>query len=214
MDVLRKLEQAIMDGETVGPGLVREALGAGVAPTDVLAEAIAPAMVTVGENMESGECSMFEVVVLAREAQRAMDVIRPKLVHSDEAPSMGTVIVGAIEGDFYSVDNNLTRILLKSAGFEVVDLGVDVAASHFVTAAIENQAKIMGISALLSTTMVGMQNVIQELNASGYRDHVKVLLQGPPVTEHFTKQIGADGYGESAAASVRQVRRWVREGRD
>ena len=209
MSSLEELYQAIIEGRQVGEELTRRALDEGAAPMDVLSKAVTPAMAIVGGKMEAGEYFIPEVLFSARVAQQAAGVVKPLLKKGSGAKVAGRVVLGTVEGDLHSIGKDLVKMMLEAAGFEVTDLGIDVSPHQFVAAAQENRADIVAMSALLTTTMPTMGDVIEGLVEAGFRDHVKVLVGGAPVTQHFADQIGADGYGPSAAAAARLAQGWV-----
>jgi 5-methyltetrahydrofolate--homocysteine methyltransferase len=155
----------------------------------------------VGEKFKNGEYFVPEVLVAARAMKAAMELLRPLLAASDVEP-IGTVVIGTVRGDLHDIGKNLVAMMLEGAGFRVVDLGVDVPAEKFIEAAREHNAEIVGMSALLTTTMTYMPEVIKALEAEGIRNRVKVIVGGAPVTQEWADQIGADGYAPDAASAV------------
>ena len=157
------------------------------------------------------ECEFFipEVLIAARAARGATDILRPLLVGDESVRSAGTVVCGTVKGDLHDIGKNIVAMMLESAGFRIVDLGVDVAPEKIVEAVRQHQAHIVAMSALLTTTMVNMKAVIEALAAAGLRDKVKVLVGGAPVTDTWAHSIGADGYGKDAPAAVELARQVV-----
>jgi 5-methyltetrahydrofolate--homocysteine methyltransferase len=185
--------------------LTDEALAAGVAPQTLLADALVPAMNTVGERFEQGEYFVPDLLVAARAMKAAFEPLRPLLAASGTAPA-GRVLIGTVKGDLHDIGKNLVAAMLEGGGFEVIDLGVDVPPARFVEAVNEKQPHLVALSALLSTTMTAMKLTLEALQTAGVRDRVKVMVGGAPVTEPFATSIGADGYSDSASGAVRLAR--------
>jgi 5-methyltetrahydrofolate--homocysteine methyltransferase len=161
-------------------------------------------MAVVGERMRSGECFIPEVLLSARTMQSALELLKPHMVEGDSA-SLGTVVIGTVEGDLHDIGKNLVAMLLQGAGFEVVNLGTGVTAAQFVAAVREHDAQIIGMSALLTTTLPRMKETIEALVAAGLRDTVKVMVGGAPVTAAYAAEVGADGYGANAGMAVERA---------
>ncbi len=181
--------------------LLREALDAGSDARSILDNGLVPGMDVVGQRMKDGEIFIPEVLRSAQTMQGAMEILRPHMSAEDSA-GRGTVIIGTVEGDLHDIGKNLVAMMLKGAGFDVVDLGSSIKAMDFVQAVEANEAVIVGMSALLTTTMPRMKETIEALKEAGIRDHVKVMLGGAPVTQRFSDEIGADAYGANAAAAT------------
>ena len=196
------LTQAVIDGNAdLTNALVQAALAQGQAPRDILEGALLPGMEVVGQRMKSGECFIPEVLLSARVMQGALDTLRP-LLGEGEGGGLGTVIIGTVEGDLHDIGKNLVGMMLSGAGFEVVNLGTGVTTQQCVAAVTEHGASIVGMSALLTTTIPRMKETIDALAAAGLRDKVKIMIGGAPVTQAFADEIGADGYGANAGAAV------------
>jgi 5-methyltetrahydrofolate--homocysteine methyltransferase len=191
--------------------LTDEALAAGVEPRAVLADALVPAMTVVGERFECGDYFVPDLLVAARAMKAAFEPLRP-LLSGSGAKSAGTVVIGTVKGDLHDIGKNLVGAMLEGGGFEVVDLGTDVAPSAFVDAVRERRPDLVALSALLSTTMVAMRATIDGLAAAGVRDGVKIMVGGAPVSEAFAQSIGADGYSDNAAGAVRLARHLLESG--
>jgi 5-methyltetrahydrofolate--homocysteine methyltransferase len=181
--------------------LVQQALEEGRSPAEVLAAGLIVGMDRVGHDFKVGEIFIPEVLVAARAMQAGMAVLRPLLVAGD-VPSQGRCVLGTVKGDLHDIGKNLVRMMLEGAGFEVIDLGTDVSPEAFVAAARAHQPQLLGLSALLTTTMGQMQATVEALQAAGLRDQVRVLIGGAPVTAAYAAEIGADGYAPDAAAAV------------
>jgi len=185
--------------------LAREALSRGASPNDVIERALRPAMEEAGRRFEKGEFFLAELVVAGDLFKEVMDeVLLPEIKKRGEASrKLGTVIIGTVRGDLHDIGKSIVATMLRAAGFEVIDLGVDVPPEKFVEAVKKYNADIVAMSALLTTTMLEMKNVIEALKQAGLRDRVKVIVGGAAVTEEFAKEIGADGYGEDAVKAVK-----------
>jgi 5-methyltetrahydrofolate--homocysteine methyltransferase len=210
MTPFEELQQAIIDGKApVAKELTEKMLKEGVRPAEFFPNAIIPAMDEVGRRMRECEFFIPEVLIAARAARGATDILRPLLVGDETVRSAGTVVCGTIKGDLHDIGKNIVAMMLESAGFRIVDLGVDVGPEKIIPAVREHQANIVAMSALLTTTMVNMKAVIEALGAAGLRDKVKVMVGGAPVTDTWAKSIGADGYGKDAPAAVDLARQLV-----
>ena len=206
MDQLSDLRQAILTGDTTAAAeAARAALTAGVAPVDVIAEGISPAMAEVGRLFEEGEYFVPELLISARATKEVFAILQPLLAETGAKPT-GRVLMAAVEGDLHDIGKNLVGAMLEGAGFEVVDLGVDIPAPRLVLAVREAHPQIVGLSALLTTTMPAMKAALDALDEAGLRPEVKVMVGGAPVTQRYADSIGADGYGETATAAVNLAR--------
>jgi 5-methyltetrahydrofolate--homocysteine methyltransferase len=197
-----QLKQAIIDGnsDTVN-ALTSALLATGTPAREILDGALLPGMEVVGERMRSGECFIPEVLLSARTMQGALDLLKPHMA-AGESTSAGTIVIGTVEGDLHDIGKNLVGMMLAGAGFEVINLGTGVTPAQFVAAAKEHGANLLGMSALLTTTLPKMVATIAALKEAGMREQVKVLIGGAPVTSAYADEIGADGYGANAAAAV------------
>lgn len=199
---LQALAEAIINGKrNDAVELTKKLVDAGVPAKRILDEGLIAGMSVVGEKFKNGEYFVPEVLVAARAMKAAMEILRPLLAASDVEP-IGTVVIGTVRGDLHDIGKNLVAMMLEGAGFKVVDLGVDVPAEKFIEAVREHNADIVGMSALLTTTMTYMPEVIKALEAEGIRNKVKVIVGGAPVTQEWADQIGADGYAPDAASAV------------
>ena len=203
MSHLEAIYNAVLEGNAAGAQAgVKAALAAGMAADVILKEGLIAAMGEVGRLFEENEYFVPEMLVSARAMQAGLNLLRPYLTEAGAAPA-GKVIIGTVKGDLHDIGKNLVAMMLEGAGFEVIDLGTDVAPDKFVKAVMEHKPQIVGMSALLTTTMPGMSATVKALQEAGLRDQVKVIVGGAPVTDNFAKQIGADGYGPDASAAVR-----------
>jgi 5-methyltetrahydrofolate--homocysteine methyltransferase len=155
----------------------------------------------VGKDFKAGELFVPEVLIAARAMHAGMDILRPLLAEAD-VPTAGKYIIGTVKGDLHDIGKNLVKMMLEGAGFEIVDLGTDIDADAFVDAVREHQPNMLGMSALLTTTMVNMRTIIEALEEAGLRDSVKVMIGGAPVTAAYAEEIGADAYAPDAASAV------------
>ena len=204
-----QLKQAIIDGnEGVALALTQALLASGASARQVLDEALLPGMEVVGARMREGECFIPEVLLSARVMQACLDLLRPHMAAGEEA-GMGTVVIGTVEGDLHDIGKNLVGMLLSGAGFEVVNLGTGVTSAAFVAAVKEHAPRIVGMSALLTTTLPHMAETIALLKAEGLREAVKVMVGGAPVTAAYAAEIGADGYGANAGMAVERAKELV-----
>lgn len=188
--------------------VTKAALEAQVDPSELLSKYMIPAMDEVGKRFECNEYFVPELLIAARAMKTALALLTPKLAASG-AKAAGRVVIGTVQGDLHDIGKNLVASMLEGAGFKVVDLGVDVPPQKFVEAAKEQEGSIVAMSALLTTTMVQMRNVIQALSEAGLRDKTKVMIGGAPITQQYCDEIGADGYGDNASAAVALARRLV-----
>ena len=204
-----QLKQAIIDGdEGVATAMTTALLATGASAREVLDEALLPGMEVVGARMREGECFIPEVLLSARVMQACLDILRPQMAAGDEA-GMGTVVIGTVEGDLHDIGKNLVGMLLQGAGFTVVNLGTGVTAEAFVAAVREHAPRIIGMSALLTTTLPHMAETIAALKEAGLREAVKVMVGGAPVTAAYADEIGADGYGANAGMAVERAKELV-----
>jgi len=207
--VLQDIFDGILNGETKAISeKVSVAVKAGFEPVRILNEAMISAMAEVGRLFELGEYFVPEMLISARTMQAGLVVLKPLLLQSDIKP-IGKVAIGTVKGDLHDIGKNLVSMMLEGGGFEIKDLGTDVAPEKFIAAVQIDRVDIVALSALLTTTMSNMQTTIEALKAAGLRDKVKVMIGGAPVTEAYAKQIGADGYSSDASAAVRLAKTLV-----
>jgi len=199
---LEKIFEGILDGNSK---LVVETIGLaienGVAPAQILNEGMIAAMAEVGRLFEEGEYFVPEMLIAARAMQKGLEVLKPYL-SEDDVQSPGKVVIGTVKGDLHDIGKNLVAMMLEGAAFEVIDLGTDVSPERFIEAAKSNNAQIIAMSALLTTTMPNMKVTIEAIKAAGIRDNVKVMIGGAPITQSYADQIGADGFAEDASRAV------------
>lgn len=182
--------------------LTLEALSKGEKASEILNNGLIAGMDIVGEKMEAEDMFIPEVLMSAKAMSAGLEVLKPHLAE-DESNGRGKVVIGTVQGDLHDIGKNLVKMLIEGAGFEVIDLGTNVETEKFISTAKENNADIIALSALLTTTMPVMKDIVDGLESAGIRDKVKVLVGGAPVTEEYAKEIGADGYGSDAGSAVR-----------
>lgn len=203
------LKKAVMEGDDVKTvALVKTALAGGENPAKIVNLGLQPGLIIVGEKFSSGEFFIPEMMLAARAVNRALDILRPLISDSREV-IIGRVVLGTVFGDIHDIGKNLVGMLLQGAGFEVTDLGTNVPSERFVAAVKEYCPDILGLSALLTTTMPAMRTIIEALQASGVRGRVRVVIGGAPVTQHFADRIRADGYGADGGRAIELCRRLV-----
>ena len=180
--------------------LVNTAIEEGIAPKDILEEGLLSGMNIIGEKFKNNEVFVPEVLIAARAMNAGVEILKPHLSSEDIGVS-GTVVLGTVKGDLHDIGKNLVKIMLEGKGLNVIDLGVDVTPENFVEKAIENNADIIACSALLTTTMTEMKNVVDKVVEAGIRDKVKIMVGGAPITQNFCESIGADYYTSDAASA-------------
>jgi corrinoid protein of di/trimethylamine methyltransferase len=202
-EMIKKLAQAVVDGEAEDAvTLARQALDEGVDPLACITEGLTKGIQEVGELFASGEYFLPELIIGADAMKAALDILEPALTGDQKREVVATVVLGTVEGDLHEIGKTLVGTMLTANGFNVVDIGVDKPPSAFIDAVKENDATILGASALLTTTMLQQKKLIEALTEAGLREKVKVMVGGAPVTDSFAKEIGADGYAEDAISAV------------
>lgn len=207
--LLSQIFEGVMGGDM---GQVKEAVQAatdgGMTPDEILHNGLIPPMAEVGRLFEDGEYFVPEMLVAARAMQGGLDIIKPLLLDADIQPT-GKVVLGTVKGDLHDIGKNLVGMMLEGGGFEVIDLGTDVSPDTFVEAIRKDGADIVGMSALLTTTMPQMEATIKAIHEAGIRDVVKIIIGGAPVTLEFAEKIGADGFAPDASQAVRLAKSLV-----
>jgi len=199
---LESLYEAILKGKLdVAKAVTTEAIAENVDPQLIINEYMSRAMEDIGKRFEEGKAFVPELLMAARAMKGALDLLKP-LMKGAASHRLGKVVIGTVKGDLHDIGKNLVASMLEGCGFEVINLGTDISSEKFITAIKENQAQILCLSALLTTTMNYMQEVINALEKTGIRQEVKVMIGGAPVSESFARQIGADGYSDNANAAV------------
>ena len=200
--ILTEISEKIQKGKTKDiKALVPKALEEGVSASDILNAGLLDGMNIVGIKFKNNEVFVPEVLIAARAMKAGTDILKPYLV-SDNVSAKGKVVLGTVRGDFHDIGKNLVKMMMEGHGLEVVDLGVDVDPAAFIAAAKENNADIIACSALLTTTMGEMKNVVDLAKEAGIRDQVKIMIGGAPITEAFKNEIGADAYTSDAASAA------------
>ncbi len=210
MAVLADLADAVIRGDHASAGpLTRRALAEGILPKSILDQGLIAGMGVVGDRFRVHEIFLPDVLLAAKAMYAGMDELRPLLV-KEGIPTLGRVVIGSVKGDLHDIGKNLVGIMLKGAGFDVIDLGHDVAPERMVRAAAEQGARVIGMSALLTTTMPVMGEVVARLRAEGLAGKVRTVVGGAPVSEAFAREIGADAYGFDAGNAVDVVKALVK----
>ena len=208
-EILSELSTAIIEGKLDDiVDLTKDALDEGLGAKQILDQGLMPGMDHVGVEFKAGNMFVPEVLRSARAMQASMELIKPLLADSG-ADMTGKVLLGTVKGDLHDIGKNLVSMMCEGAGFEVKDLGKDIAPEAFVEAVKEFEPDVLGMSALLTTTMRTMEHTIKALEEAGVRDKVKIMIGGAPVTQAFSDQIGADGYASNAASAAELAKKFV-----
>ena len=202
MENLDLLKDAIVKGDlTTAVEATRKAVTEGGDPQTIINNDMSSAMEEIGQRFENGQAFVPELLMAARAMKGALEILQP-LLKGDKSKRLSTVVIGTVKGDLHDIGKNLVASMLEGSGFEVINLGIDVSTEKFVNAVIEHKPNIVCLSALLTTTMTYMEEVIVALNNAGLRDKVKIMVGGAPVNEAFAQGIGADGYSNNANSAV------------
>lgn len=208
-EVLSNLSTAVIEGNVdVMVGLTQTALDEGLSAKEILDKGLMPGMDHVGAEFKAGNMFVPEVLRSARAMQNAMDILKPLLAEAG-VDMVGKILLGTVKGDLHDIGKNLVGMMCEGAGFEVHDIGKDIGPDDFVNAVKEIGPDIVGMSALLTTTMRAMESTIKALEEAGVRDQIKIMIGGAPVTQDFADQIGADGYASNAAAAAELAKQLV-----
>ena len=207
--LLAEIATVVIEGKSEGiTALTEKALGEGLSAKEILDKGLMPGMDHVGEAFKRAEMFVPDVLLSARVMQASMGILKPRLAESG-AKMTGKLVIGTVQGDLHDIGKNLVAMMIEGAGFEVFDLGNDVSPQAFVQAVKENKPDIVGMSALLTTTMRAMDRTIEALKEAGLRDQVKIMIGGAPVTSDFAQQIGADAHCSNATTAKETARRFV-----
>ena len=207
MGVLEDIIEAVIQGDkSKAVKFTQKGLSEGLDPLVLINQGLVAGMDIVGPRFKNGEMFIPEVLQSAAAMHAGMDVLKPRL-KGKEVESRGTVVLGTVQGDHHDIGKNLVAMMLEAGGFRVLNLGVDIRAANFVDSAVKQKAQLIGLSALLTTTMPAMNEVIEILKKNGKKDKFKVLVGGAPVTQKFANDIGADGYAPDAASAVELCRK-------
>jgi len=208
-DILSEISTLVMEGNFAEMAdATDEALEEGHGAEDILNKGLMPGMDHVGVEFKAGNMFVPEVLRSAKAMQESMSIIRPLLVETG-TETTGTVLLGTVKGDLHDIGKNLVGMMCEGAGFDVIDIGKDVEPETFVEAVKEHKPNVLGMSALLTTTMRAMERTIKALEEAGVRDTVKIMIGGAPVTQDFSEKIGADGYAANAASASEMAQRFV-----
>jgi 5-methyltetrahydrofolate--homocysteine methyltransferase len=201
-DNLKPINEGILAGnkDAVQQG-VQDAIDAEIPPDVILNQGLIPPMSEVGRLYEEGEYFVPEMLISARAMQAGMAILKPLLIEADVEPA-GVVVIGTVQGDLHNIGKNLVKMMMEGTGFEVIDLGSDIPADIFIEAIVENNADIVALSALLTTTMPQQKVVVEKICEKGLREEVKVIVGGAPVTADYANEIGADGYAPDASSAA------------
>ncbi len=208
---MEKISKAIVEFDIDNiKTLIKNALDAGIPALDIVTKGMAKGMEIVGKKYEEKEYFLAELIMAGEVMKTGMEVLEPHL-KATPVSKKGVVVIGTVKGDLHDIGKNIVVTLLRSSGFEVHDLGVDVDAQKFVEKVRETNADILALSALLTTTMVEMENVIKALKEAGIRDKVKVIIGGAPITEEFASKIGADGFAVDAVQGLQKCKEMIEQ---
>ena len=209
MDDYKQLYEAILNGNSkISKEVTQQALDKNADPQMLVQEYMIPAMNEVGRRYEANEYFVPELLIAARAMKASLELIRPLLTKQGAQPA-GRVVIGTVKGDLHDIGKNLVAAMLEGSGFEVIDLGVDVPPEKFTAAAKDNNASLVAMSALLTTTMGSMKSTIEALRSAGVRDKVKIMIGGAPITQKYADEIGADGYSSNANSAVALARKFA-----
>jgi 5-methyltetrahydrofolate--homocysteine methyltransferase len=209
MDELKELSKAIINGdEEKARELTQKALKNEVGPQQILSKGLIPGMDVVGKRFKEGEYFLPEVLIAAEAMKASMEFLRP-LLTKRKGSFKGKAVIGTVEGDLHDIGKNLVGMMLEGAGFEVIDLGADVPAERWIQAVEKEKPQVLGMSALLTTTMLRMKDVIDELTKAKLRDRVIIMIGGAPITQSYAEQIGADSYAPDAASAKDKVKEFL-----
>ena len=209
MSDFNSLAQIVINGDFVGAkSLTQKMIDNGVDPLEIINQGLMAGMNVVGVRFKAGDMYVPEVMMSARAMSTGIELVKP-LIADKDMPTAGKVVIGTVKGDLHDIGKKLVVMMLESAGFEIIDLGVDIDPATFVKAVKEHNPQVIGMSALLTTTMMSMKDTIEALKKEGLRDSVKIVIGGAPITQGFAEQIGADGYASDAASATELCRRLI-----
>ena len=212
MEILKKIGESLQEGEPEQVlALTKEAIAARIPPEKILNEGLLDGMNVVGQKFKIHEIFLPDVLMAARAMYAGLDELKPLLLAAN-VPSLGRIAIGSVEGDLHDIGKNLVGIMLKGAGFDVIDLGHDVPPEKFAAAVEEDGAVVIGMSALLTTTMANMKKTVDFLKERGLTDKARIIVGGAPVSEEYAKEIGADAYAYDAASAVEGVKLLIETG--
>jgi len=197
-----ELMEAVIAGDVDrAEKLTKRAVDAGANPVEIITDGLTKGMSVVGVRFKAGDMFVPEVLISARAMTVGMNLVKP-LILAEDVPSAGTVVIGTVKGDLHDIGKNLVAMMLESAGFNVINVGIDIEPEKFVQAVKDNDVDVVGMSALLTTTMLAMKTTIDQLKDAGLRDGVKVIVGGAPVSQDYADEIGADGFAPDGGAAI------------
>ncbi|KJR49340.1 5-methyltetrahydrofolate--homocysteine methyltransferase [Desulfosporosinus sp. I2] len=209
MSDFNSLAELVIKGDYNGAQtLTQRMVGNGNDPLEIINQGLMAGMNVVGVRFKAGDMYVPEVMMSAKAMSKGIEVVKP-LIADKDMPTAGKVLVGTVKGDLHDIGKNLVLMMMESAGFEIIDLGVDIDAEAFVKAVKEHKPQVIGMSALLTTTMLSMKDTIEALKEEGLRDSVKIIVGGAPISQGFADEIGADGYAPDAAAATDLCKRLI-----
>ena len=210
MDILKEIEENLIEGNVKQVDLlVKEAITQGLDPNGIIQGAFTPGMEEVGRRFRNNEYFIPEVLICAKAMNNALAMLKPLMVGSTARRAIGRFLIGTVEGDVHDIGKNLVSMMLETGGFDVIDLGVNVSATGFVAEAKQHQPDIVGMSALLSTTIVAFEDVIKAFQEAGVRDQFKIMVGGAPVTQEYANCVGADAYAANASEAVEKAKQII-----
>lgn len=209
MNLELKLKEAIINGDTEATAsLAQDVIKQGLDPIRIANEVLVPAILELGERWARGEAFIIDIILAADAMKVALEVLKPEILRRGKGVKrLGRIVIGTVEGDIHDIGKTIVATMLEAAGFEVIDLGVDVSPTRFVDAVREYNPDVVGMSALLTTTMIKQRETIEALKVAGLRDKVKVIIGGAPTTEEWAREIGADGWAPDAVSAVELVKK-------
>ena len=209
MSDFNNLAELVIKGDYTGAQtLTQRMVDNGSDPLEIINQGLMAGMNVVGVRFKAGDMYVPEVMMSAKAMSKGIEVVKP-LIADKDMPTAGKVLVGTVKGDLHDIGKNLVLMMMESAGFEIIDLGVDIDAEAFVKAVKEHKPQVIGMSALLTTTMLSMKDTIEALKEEGLRDSVKIIVGGAPISQGFADEIGADGYAPDAAAATDLCKRLI-----
>jgi len=209
-DYLATIAEGVRNGnQELVVQTVEEALNAGVAPEEILSKGLVPGIQALGQLFKDGQAYLPEILISARAMKSGTEKLKPHLAAKD-IPKKGTVVIGTVEGDMHDIGKNLVKMMLESNGYEVHDLGVDVTADTFAQATREVNADLVAASALLTTTMTVIPDIVKALEEAGLRKKAKIMIGGAPITRQFADEIGVEGYADDCASAVDEADRLMK----